>query len=82
MWLIHNTGWKTVQNRKCSFFVNQVVFFTNQMGIAKGSLKEEVFKSKVEDILQTLQLPVQVSFPLHFTQLCQLPSKTLLPGAV
>ncbi|KAL2096606.1 hypothetical protein ACEWY4_008754 [Coilia grayii] len=38
----------------------KVVFFTNQMGIAKGSLKEEVFKSKVEDILQTLQLPVQV----------------------
>ncbi|XP_063060348.1 bifunctional polynucleotide phosphatase/kinase [Engraulis encrasicolus] len=38
----------------------KVVFFTNQMGIAKGSLKEEVFKSKVEDILQTLKLPVQV----------------------
>ncbi|XP_076138486.1 bifunctional polynucleotide phosphatase/kinase [Alosa pseudoharengus] len=38
----------------------KVVFFTNQMGIAKGKLKEEVFKSKVEDILQTLQLPVQV----------------------
>ncbi|XP_076591204.1 bifunctional polynucleotide phosphatase/kinase [Chaetodon auriga] len=38
----------------------KVVFFTNQMGIAKGKLRPEVFKSKVEDILTTLQLPVQV----------------------
>ncbi|XP_041657837.1 bifunctional polynucleotide phosphatase/kinase [Cheilinus undulatus] len=38
----------------------KVVFFTNQMGIAKGKLRPEVFKSKVEDILATLQLPVQV----------------------
>lgn len=38
----------------------QVVFFTNQMGIARGKLRPEVFKSKVEDILTTLQLPVQV----------------------
>ncbi|XP_077579214.1 bifunctional polynucleotide phosphatase/kinase [Stigmatopora nigra] len=38
----------------------KVVFFTNQMGIARGRLRPEVFKSKVEDILATLQLPVQV----------------------
>ncbi|XP_067363231.1 bifunctional polynucleotide phosphatase/kinase [Channa argus] len=38
----------------------KVVFFTNQMGIAKGKLRPEVFKSKVEDILATLELPVQV----------------------
>ncbi|KAF6722400.1 Bifunctional polynucleotide phosphatase/kinase [Oryzias melastigma] len=38
----------------------KVVFFTNQLGIAKGKLRPEVFKSKVEDILTTLQLPVQV----------------------
>uniref|UniRef100_A0A7N6B5A9 Polynucleotide kinase 3'-phosphatase n=1 Tax=Anabas testudineus TaxID=64144 RepID=A0A7N6B5A9_ANATE len=38
----------------------KVVFFTNQMGIAKGKLRPEVFKSKVEDILVTLKLPVQV----------------------
>lgn len=30
------------------------------MGIAKGKLRPEAFKSKVEDILATLQLPVQV----------------------
>lgn len=42
----------------------QVVFFTNQMGIAKGKLRPEVFKSKVEDILTKLQLPVQVCPPV------------------
>uniref|UniRef100_A0A8C7WSQ4 Polynucleotide kinase 3'-phosphatase n=1 Tax=Oryzias sinensis TaxID=183150 RepID=A0A8C7WSQ4_9TELE len=44
---------------KCPF-LHQVVFFTNQLGIAKGKLRPEVFKSKVEDVLATLQLPVQV----------------------
>lgn len=43
-----------------AFYFVQVAFFTNQMGIAKGKLRPEVFKSKVEDILTTLQLPVQV----------------------
>ncbi|TRY89407.1 hypothetical protein DNTS_010810 [Danionella cerebrum] len=38
----------------------KVVFFTNQMGISRGKLRPEVFKSKAEDILQTLQLPIQV----------------------
>ncbi|KAM9732885.1 bifunctional polynucleotide phosphatase/kinase [Menidia menidia] len=38
----------------------KVVFFTNQLGIARGKLIPEVFKSKVEDILATLKLPIQV----------------------
>lgn len=47
----------------------QVVFFTNQMGIAKGKLRPEVFKSKVEDILATLKLPVQVQYISHLFHL-------------
>lgn len=47
----------------------QVVFFTNQMGIAKGKLRPEVFKSKVEDILATLKLPVQVERVVHHCHL-------------
>lgn len=82
MSLIYKTVWKTMQNGKFSLCVGQVVFFTNQMGIAKGTLKEEVFKSKVEDILQTLQLPVQVSSTLHFAYLIALRNNILLPGAV
>ncbi|CAM4551350.1 unnamed protein product [Leuciscus chuanchicus] len=37
----------------------KVVFFTNQMGISRGKLRPKVFKSKAEEILQTLQLPIQ-----------------------
>lgn len=49
----------------------QVVFFTNQMGIAKGKLRPEVFKSKVEDILATLKLPVQVQYISHLFHVCR-----------
>uniref|UniRef100_H3DA19 Polynucleotide kinase 3'-phosphatase n=1 Tax=Tetraodon nigroviridis TaxID=99883 RepID=H3DA19_TETNG len=51
-----------IKTRLASLLQNgyKVVFFTNQMGIAKGKLRPEVFKSKAEDILASLQLPVQV----------------------
>ncbi|CAB1348714.1 unnamed protein product [Coregonus sp. 'balchen'] len=39
----------------------KVVFFTNQMGISRGKLKPEDFRSKVENILKKLQLPVQAN---------------------
>lgn len=38
----------------------KIVFFTNQSGIGRGTLKTSDFKKKIESIVRKLSIPVQV----------------------
>ncbi|XP_052797352.1 bifunctional polynucleotide phosphatase/kinase-like [Mya arenaria] len=38
----------------------KIVFFTNQLGVSKGKIKIHELKSKFEDIVRQLRLPVQI----------------------
>ncbi|XP_005090552.1 bifunctional polynucleotide phosphatase/kinase [Aplysia californica] len=44
---------------------HKIVFFTNQLGVAKGKTKIEDLKTKIENIISKLQVPVQAFVATH-----------------
>ncbi|GFN89813.1 bifunctional polynucleotide phosphatase/kinase, partial [Plakobranchus ocellatus] len=43
----------------------KIVFFTNQLGVAKGKTKVDDLKGKVENVVRKLQVPIQVFIATH-----------------
>jgi len=43
----------------------KIVFFTNQLGVAKGKTNLDHLKTKFENVIQKLQIPVQVFIATH-----------------
>jgi len=63
---VNEKDWKFFSNEVTTYIDElsdsgfKIVIFSNQIGVGRNIINENVFKKKVEDVLRVLKVPVQI----------------------